>query len=80
MIELLGWIGLVISFVLMIYHQYMYSNYEKTYEYISKKYANKVDKIKFPSKNDHLRDAERFSYITVFLACILIILNFISQR
>lgn len=80
MIELLGWIGLVISFALMIYHQYMHSNYEKTYEYISKRYASKVNNIKFPSKDDHLRDAKKFSYYTVFLACILIIMSFLSQQ
>lgn len=80
MIELLGWISLVISFTLMIYHHYMHSNYDKAYEYISKKYASKVDKITFPSKDDHLRDAKKFSYCTVFLACILIIMHFLSQQ
>lgn len=80
MIELLGWIGLVISFTLMIYHHYMYSNYDKTYEYISKRYASKVDKIKFPTKDDHMRDAKRFSYYTAFLASFLILLNFLSQQ
>lgn len=75
MIELIGWIGLAISFMAAIYHHYMYSNYQKVYEYIKRKYGSDADNTKFPSKDDHSRDARRYSYYTAFFAAVLIIIN-----
>lgn len=76
MVELLGWIGLVFSFVAMIYHRYMYSNHDQVYAYIRKKYGEGSDDKEFPSKDDHVRDAKKYSYYTIFFAIILISMNF----
>ncbi|MCB1984605.1 MAG: hypothetical protein H6936_14840 [Burkholderiales bacterium] len=76
MIELFGWIGLVFSFMSMIYHRYMYSNYDQVYIYIKKKYGGEGGDMKFPSKDDHAKDAKKYSYYTIFFAGLLIIMNF----
>ena len=76
MIELLGWTGLVFSFVAMIYHRYMYSNYDQVYTYIKKKYGEGSNDKKFPSKADHASNARKYTYYTIFFSSILIILNF----
>ena len=79
MIELLGWICLIISLTLMIYHHYMHSNYERVYQFIRKKYGQQTPDIKFPSKEDHAKDAQKFSYYTAFFAVLLIVLNLLSR-
>ena len=76
MIELLGWIALIFSFLSMIYHRYMFTNYAQVYAYIQKKYGKDGDETKFPSKDDHARDARKYSYYTIFFAGMLIVLNF----
>jgi len=75
MIELFAWIGLIISFVFMIYHRYMAANHAQVYAYIRKKYE-KEDKLDdFPSKEDHEKDAQKFSWYTVFCSIVLIVFN-----
>lgn len=74
MIEFLGWIGLVYTFMSMIYHRYMHAYHGQVYAYIRKKYGG--DEIEFPSKEYHAKNASKFTYFTIFLASILIILNF----
>ena len=78
MVELLGWIGLVISFSLMLYHQYMHSNYDRVYGYIQRRYGARTERIQFPSKDDHSQGIRKYSYCTAFFAALLIILNVIS--
>lgn len=78
MIELLGWVGLVISFFLMLYHQYMYSHYDRVYEYIQKRYSTQTERMRFPSKEDHSQGTRKYSYYTAFFAGLLIILNMMS--
>ncbi len=75
MIELLGWIGLVFSLLSMIYHRYMFSNYDHVYSYIRKKYGEGDDKSKFPAKDDHASDAKKYSYYTIFFAGMLILIG-----
>jgi len=75
MIELFAWTGLVISLLLMVYHRYMAANHEQVYTYISKKYGEDGDLKHFPSKNDHEKDANKYSRYTAICALILIILN-----
>ncbi|GJL74060.1 hypothetical protein [Nitrosomonas sp.] len=76
MIEFLGWIGVVYSFLSMIYHRYMHAYHDQVYAYIRKKYGDGGDDdMKFPSKDDHARNAKKYSYFTIFFASILIILN-----
>jgi len=77
MIELLGWIGLVFSFMSMIYHRYMYAHHDQVYAYIRKKYDEGGDDATFPSKDDHARDAKKYAYYTIFFASLLIILIFL---
>lgn len=77
MIEFFAWIGLVISFIAMIYHRYMAANYAQVYAYIRKKYSEDDDLKDFPSKEDHEKDANKFSRYTVLCAGILIILNLV---
>jgi hypothetical protein len=76
MIELLAWIGLAFSFALMIYHYYMYSNYNQVYGYIKKKFDDRTDDTEFPSKEDHSKNYTKYSYYTAGLATILIIINY----
>lgn len=76
MIELLAWAGLVFSFMSMVYHRYMTAHHDQVYAYIKKKYGEDSDDMKFPSKDDHARDAQKYSYYTIFFASLLIILNF----
>lgn len=76
MIELLAWIGLVFSLMSMFYHRYMYSNHDQVYAYIRKKYGGEDGDMKFPSKDDHARDARKYGYYTIFFATLLIIMNF----
>ncbi len=78
MIELLGWIGLVISFFLMLYHQYMHANYDRVYDYIQKRYSAQTERIHFSSKDDHSQRTRKYSYYTAFFAGLLIILNMMS--
>ncbi|SES74938.1 hypothetical protein SAMN05216326_10334 [Nitrosomonas marina] len=76
MIELIGWTGVVICFVLMMYHRYMHTNHDQVYAYIRKKYTEDDDQTEFPSKEDHARYSRKYSIYTIFFACLLIILNF----
>ncbi|PTN12566.1 hypothetical protein [Nitrosomonas aestuarii] len=76
MIELLGWFGLIFSFLSMIYHRYMYAYHDQVYAYIRKKYGDGGDNdMNFPSKADHSRNVRQYSYYTIFFASLLIILN-----
>ncbi|MCP5246347.1 MAG: hypothetical protein H6937_10575 [Burkholderiales bacterium] len=77
MIELLAWIFLVFSFMSMIYHRYMNANHDQVYAYIRKKYGKDGDDMKFPSKDDHARDARKYGYYTIFFASLLIIMNLV---
>ncbi|MBP6056813.1 MAG: hypothetical protein KA524_00040 [Nitrosomonas sp.] len=79
MIELLGWMGLAASIVMMIYHQYMHSNYDQVYRFIKKRYGSGADNIEFPSKEDHSQKIKKYSYYTAFCAAGLIIINLYSQ-
>lgn len=79
MIELLGWIALVISLTLMIYHHYMHSNYDRVYEFIRKKYGQQTANITFPTKEDHSSGAQKYSYYTAFFAAMLIVLNLLFK-
>jgi len=60
----------------MIYHRYMAANYEQVFTYIKKKYGEGDDLQDLPSKDDHEKNARKFSLYTIFCAGILIILNF----
>ncbi len=76
MIEFLGWIGLVYSFMSMIYHRYMHAYHDQVYAYIRKKYGDSGDDdMKFPTKAYHARSIKKYSYFTIFFASLLIILN-----
>ncbi|MBS0485106.1 MAG: hypothetical protein JSS06_07810 [Proteobacteria bacterium] len=75
MIELMGWICLVISLVLMLYHHYMYTNYDEAYNFMKRKYGQRLAKIKLPSRDDHFNYGQKFSYYTAGFAALLIILN-----
>lgn len=79
MIELLGWIFLSVSLTLMIYHHYMHANYDRVYRFIRAKYGQQATDIKFPSKEDHSKGAQKYSYYTAFLAIMLIVLNLLSH-
>ena len=79
MIELLAWVGLLASLIILIYHHYMYSNYDQVYNFIKKKYGSSADNIEFPSKGDHSQKVKKFSYYTAFCAAALIIINLYSQ-
>ena len=79
MIELLGWAGLVICFVLMLYHRYMHANHDRVYAYIKQKYTEEGSQMAFPSKEDHAGYYRKYSNYTIFFACLLIILSFSRQ-
>lgn len=79
MIELLGWICLIVSLTLMIYHHYMHSNYDSIYQFIRTKYGQQTTHVKFPSKEDHAKIAQKCSYYTAFFAVLLIVLNLLSR-
>ncbi len=78
MIELVGWICLVISLVLMLYHNYMYTNYDEAYKYIKRKYGDRFSKIELPSKEVHFNYEQKFSHYTAGFAGFLIILNLLN--
>ena len=75
MIELLGWMGLTASLVIMIYHHYMYSNYDQVYKFIKKRYGAGAENVEFPSKEDYSQKVKKYSYYTAFCAAGLIIIN-----
>lgn len=78
MIELFSWIGVIISFLFMIYHRYMHANYDQVYAYIRNKYGDTDgdEPLVIPSKASHARDARKYSLFTIFFASLLILLNF----
>lgn len=67
MIELLGWMSLIASIVMMIYHQYMHSNYDQVYQFIKKRYGSNANNIEFPSKEDHFHKVKNILTTLLFL-------------